>query len=313
MVIRVDDKSPLVIEKENPILPKKRKVMGIFTVLAVIFFILAFTLWVISILNPGEFSFWYGTVSFFFAFVLLKFATTEEADINSSIAAELEESLDNYLSKNNGFTCSHKLVVGSYDSVIAIDEINNNFYIFDDEIRLATFNDIVEVEVIEDEVQVTKTQRGGQVGGAIIGGVLAGGVGAVIGGLSSSKTTTSKVNKIFLKIIINDTKRPVLTVYFLNEKEALDRSHKNVVKALELIDHWYSLFSILIKRSEELPKIESNVTQLSEESTRRDSVVKQDSGEVISIADELIKLSELMIKGIITEEEFNVQKKKLLA
>ena len=49
------------------------------------------------------------------------------------------------------------------------------------------------------------------------------------------------------------------------------------------------------------------------ESTNNDKVIEKDkSEEYISVADELIKLNELKEKGILTEDEFNEQKKKLL-
>ncbi|MEK5444442.1 hypothetical protein [Fredinandcohnia sp. FSL W7-1320] len=41
----------------------------------------------------------------------------------------------------------------------------------------------------------------------MLGGIVAGGVGAVIGGLSGSQTSTNEVKKIQLQVVVNDTKK----------------------------------------------------------------------------------------------------------
>ena len=73
--------------------------------------------------------------------------------------------------------------------------------------------------------------------------------------------------------------------------------------AIEQARHWHGLLAVLIKRadSEDIAK----EGELVEEKT--DLLPKS------SVADELVKLSELQKQGLLTDEEFRAQKAKLLA
>ena len=82
-----------------------------------------------------------------------------------------------------------KLVSMKNDVALCIDEVKQKIYLFtnyynEEKLRSYSLKDLLQVEIIEDNVTITKTSRTSQVGGAIVGGMLAGGVGAVIGGLS---------------------------------------------------------------------------------------------------------------------------------
>lgn len=152
--------------------------------------------------------------------------------------------------------------------------------------------DILESEILKDDVSVTKTSRGGQLGGAIIGGVLAGGVGAIIGGVTSTKSTTEKIKKLTLRITINNTSNPIQDVVFANFYNPQDGASSKIKEIISQIDNFHKLISVLIKQND-----------------------KEQVNEPIlnSTADELKKLAQLKNDGILSEEEFNQQKQKLLS
>jgi hypothetical protein len=131
----------------------------------------------------------------------------------------------------------------SNELLLAVDDINQKFCVIDTEIRVFSYKDIVGVELFEDEVQLTKTSRGSQLGGAILGGVLVGGV--------------------------------------------------------MLANHWFSLISVLIKQADEKDNAPNEAVK--------------SGNDQRNVADELLKLSELMKQGIITGDEFEKQKRKLLS
>lgn len=152
-------------------------------------------------------------------------------------------------------------------------------------------------EIFTDGDTVTKTSRSSQAGGALVGGVLLGGVGAIIGGLSGKKTAVEKVRRVDLRIVVNNTQKPVHDInLYSGETNKNSMFHK---AATEKARHWHSLIAILIKRADEEDKAKESTPQPVEKNK--------------SVADELSKLMELKEKGILTDEEFTQQKLKLLS
>ncbi|MFE1242953.1 SHOCT domain-containing protein [Fictibacillus sp. NPDC058756] len=197
----------------------------------------------------------------------------------------------------------------SYDSemTLLLDEDSKKLcliYTSNQSKEIYNYSDILSSEILEDGVTVINTSRSSQIGGALIGGVLAGGVGAIIGGLSAQKTSTNKVNKVDLKIIVNNTKSPYKLINILTTNDIdingnpspIERDSQKYKDAMNNANHWHNLISVLIKQAD----LEDNKATKS----------NQTSG---SLADEIKKLSDLHKAGILTEEEFNNQKLKLLS
>lgn len=207
---------------------------------------------------------------------------------------------ENFKRSNNKF-----FIFNDYDSMIALDEDNRKVAFISSKgivYKIVNYKDILESHVVEDGISITKTSRGGQIGGALLGGFIAGGVGAIIGGLSSEKRTSDKVKKIELKIIVNDTDKPVQTITFLkgeNDKMFNKDTHEYKY-AISQAEHWQSLMSVIIKQADE-------------EEKQSKKGIKESNNNFYSTADELKKLVDLKNNGILTEEEFNQQKQKLLS
>ncbi|SOC43413.1 SHOCT domain-containing protein [Ureibacillus acetophenoni] len=221
-----------------------------------------------------------------------------------------KNTLDTMQNLQKDFTVSQKYQSYDLESTILLDEErkkvcflfakNNTTEIYD-------YKDILESEIIEDGKTITSTSRSSQLGGAIIGGVLAGGTGAVIGGLSGKKTSEQEINKIDLKVIVNNTKNPIKIINFLKADKVdingkalpIKKESSNYVNAINSINHWHSLLSILIKQSDSIDSKESEEKVIS-------------NNVNISTADELKKLADLRNSGILTDEEFQQQKQKVL-
>lgn len=169
--------------------------------------------------------------------------------------------------------------------------------------RTYDYKDILESEVIIDGETITKTSRSSQLGGAILGGILAGGVGAVIGGLSGKTASKEKVKTIQLKVIVNDTKKPLQIITFLNETNSIDRNNQKFIKANKEVIHWHSLFKVIIDMADKEEK-SNQVIQ---------NNINNSSSQSFNTADEIRKLHDLLKEGIITQEEFNLQKKKIIS
>jgi preprotein translocase subunit YajC len=164
--------------------------------------------------------------------------------------------------------------------------------------RIISYKVLLSSEIFEDGVTVSKTMRGSQIGGALIGGVLLGGVGAIIGGLSGKTKTTGSVRKIDLRLTVNDTKSPIFDVTFLNKETKKDNPIYE--QAIQSARHWHGLVEVLIKRADMEDKQKIASTPIIQHSS------------IASVADELKKLADLRDSGVLSDQEFQQQKLKLL-
>lgn len=160
----------------------------------------------------------------------------------------LYSGFENAISKIDNFKAdkTHRAV----DSVIALDEKNEKIAVSEKSgTYVYNFRDIVESEIIQDEVSISKVSRAGQLGGALVGGALAGGVGAVIGGLSSAKTNETQVKNISLKLVVDSLQGPYQTVRFLNSQVPLKPNNPEYTKAFDAATHWQSVLNVILKRN----------------------------------------------------------------
>ena len=151
---------------------------------------------------------------------------------------------------------------------------------------------VISAEIAEDGSSVTQTSRTSQVGGALVGGLVFGGVGALVGGLSGKTATRSKVKKIELLLTLDDHETPIYSICFLNMEVSTDfPMYKD---AMSKARHWLAIIDGMIHRAGKLtaPAVAQPVSK--------------------SVADELAKLADLHARGILSDQEFQSQKNRLL-
>lgn len=165
--------------------------------------------------------------------------------------------------------------------------------------RVIYYKDIFSVELFEDGTSVTKTVRSSQIGGAVVGGLLLGGVGALVGGLSGKTETSGKIKRIDLRLIVNDTNAPLHDVAFMNVEGKKDGII--YTQAIQVARRWHGIVEVLIKRADS----EDKSLQNSERQT-------QPALPNASVADEIKKLADLHHSGVLTSDEFQQQKTRLL-
>lgn len=163
----------------------------------------------------------------------------------------------------------------------------------DSELRkhIIDFSDIISVELLKDSnVSYSKsTMR--TIGGGIVGGVIAGGAGAIVGGLSGGSKEERTISNISVKLLLRNLNVTSITMECLKNGSILDNSDSPFIKeAQSIVDHVSVIIDLVDKEN---------------------GVQKRKSTS--SIADELEKLYALKEKGILTEEEFQKQKDKLLS
>ena len=198
-------------------------------------------------------------------------------------------------------------------STINTKEVGNYMFIMDDFFKVLVlvgptssheiFNyaDILEVSYEENGNQLYTKSAGRTVGGAIVGGVLMGGAGAVVGGLSGASKQNKEIKNMDVKILLRSTTRTSCVLHFKD----IDRD----LKTKDETDR--NLYETYVKRANQAKDILSIIIDNAKQtiSPIAQPVVAPTSR---SVADELAKLAKLKADGILTEEEFQAQKAKLL-
>ena len=201
-------------------------------------------------------------------------------------------------------------------STINTREIGNYLFLMDDFFKvlvlvgpghheIINYSDIIEVSYEENGSQLYTKSAGRTIGGAIVGGVLMGGAGAVVGGLSGASKQNKEIENMDIKILLRSKSRTSCVLHFkdvdrvLKTKEEADR--KLYETYLKNANQAKDVLSVIIDDAKQASApIAQPITQ---------SVVAPASS---SVADELAKLAKLKADGILTDEEFRVQKSKLL-
>lgn len=211
------------------------------------------------------------------------------AIIQTGNISKKKKAMEDHLARIDDFSATQKVMGGDGNTGLAIDEQRKKVCLIDNRqqtvsLRVVSYKDLLSSEIFEDGATVTKTVRSSQIGGALIGGLALGGVGAIIGGLSGKTKTSGKVKKFALRLTVNDTKNPLHDVNFLYQGTQAR--------------HWHGLVEVLIKRADTEDK--TNITNSTPQI------------QPASIADEIKKLAELRDSGVLSVDEFQQQKARLL-
>ena len=157
------------------------------------------------------------------------------------------------------------------------------------ECKVYDYRDILGVEILENGTSIIKTSRNNQL------------EDTALGGHTRSKYNEGGIRHIVLKIVLNDIKFPMYTLYLYEEIVGLGIEPTSIAykKIIMEAQKWHSLISILFHQTDK----EDNAKE------HKDNI---EANNNLSIADEIIKLKSLADENIITENEYSVQKDKLL-
>lgn len=157
---------------------------------------------------------------------------------------------------------------------------------------LYRFNELAKFELLEDGDSVC----GGGLGRALVGGALFGGFGAIAGAMTAGKKSKKILSSLEIVITTSEPYRPTIRIDLMpfggkHKSGSLmyDKVMKEAQAAMSFLNS--------ISHKANLDKVQDAETSTS---------------SVGSSADEIIKFKVLLDKGIITEEEFQKKKKKLL-
>lgn len=183
------------------------------------------------------------------------------------------------------------------------DDVNKFITIVTPEkIHVHRYSDIVSISYEENGSDVFNKS----LGGAVVGGLLFGGIGAIVGGNTAKATQNKEIRVMSIKILLKSTSDStiILNIFevgkdgsVLETKQSADRMHyEGLMKEVAGIKDIFSIIIDIVDKDIEQQKSIPTIQQAS----------------TTCIADELTKLAKLKEQGLLTEEEFEVQKKKIL-
>jgi len=196
------------------------------------------------------------------------------------------------------FEATYRHVVTGGHSAVAIDEKRRKIYLMSGaQSGILGFDKIASSEIFESGASRIRTDRGSQIAGAAVGAVLLGPVGLVAGALSGSKTSKSELTTLELRIGIDDLKSPVYSLWFFKSPTPGQLEPQAYRYLMGQVAEWHGRFEAII-RSQVNAVVNPNVSEAS---------------NITLIADELRKLADLNKEGILTDEEFAAEKRRLLS
>ncbi len=106
------------------------------------------------------------------------------------------------------------------------------------------FHQITAVEIVRDGSSLSQVNRGSQIISAAIGDALFGTAGAIIGGLSGSSRSGSRILELAIKVVVNDNNRPAYEVIFLRAFNTTGHSNQSSIvrTAQRELDQVYAHF-----------------------------------------------------------------------
>ena len=183
-------------------------------------------------------------------------------------------------------------------SYFLIDEVNRHVVFINTNKEIKTsiidFDKLVGMEIVQDGKVVYKK---GVVGGALIGGALFGETGALLGGMAGDSTEGGVIFSYKIIFSVDDMKQPVIEFELLDEAINMSSDLERIVFAD--IKSFGS-------------KVKSAVGAIVENANKARVSKVEVNNPNFSVADELKKLVALKETGVLTTEEFDSMKKKLL-
>lgn len=248
-----------------------------------------------------------GGFGFFVCLIIIFVASAIVAgNAKSKKIMERGQLLNEKLNNIENFTATKKLIGNGNKYFIALDEGREKIVFLGDNIKKISFSDVLGCEIIEDGETISKKSTTRTIGGALIGGVLAGGSGAIIGGLSGKTTEKKEVTSLVLKILLRDISNPTITIDCFNASEVTNGTKKKI----KTDDSVYGPIYKAVKK--ELNTVKDVFSIVIDKVDKKEKVELKTDVSTNSLSDELLKLNDLKEKGILNNEEFEVQKKKLL-
>jgi hypothetical protein len=151
------------------------------------------------------------------------------------------------LSKIPNFKPTLKWISERNGNALAVDISQNKLGLIDGnrDYSVIRFEKIIAVEVCKNDISIIKTNRGSQLLGAAGGMALLGPMGLLIGAVTGSKRQIEKINKLSLKIYVDDVRNPVRDIIFY-DGEPIDVGSGTYKTICKTLDEWHGRLRVIV-------------------------------------------------------------------
>jgi hypothetical protein len=178
----------------------------------------------------------------------------------------------------------------------------------DMQIRIYPFSDILQAEIQENGKTVTYTSRFDLLVRPERHPVY----GRVDETSGTIKVSEQMVTQIQLKVVVNDTAHPTQYICFYKGQTGIHKNTEQYKEIIEFAEQWHGLMSVAIKRGETQAAADEQNQLLAAANEISGLLENKEQAKPAFVADEIRKLHELVKEGLLTKEEFEQQKKKLI-
>lgn len=232
----------------------------------------------------------FGLIAFVFIMILMIADSKNKAEQKAKDVQSMSLKID----KDNGFKTFKKIVSRNSTFILSFNEDDKKLLISKkDAIDTINYEDIIGVELIQDNIITSSKSTSNIVGRAIVGGVLLGGVGALIGGVTGKDKQKESASYIGLNI---HTKNNTIELCVF---DSLNEFASKKIKKGQLL---WSEYEAGRKQAKEIERLLRVIVD-------KNTPIKTPQS---STADELSKLGTLLKDGLLTQEEFEQEKAKIL-
>ena len=211
--------------------------------------------------------------------------------------SEKEKIYKEFIDENN-FIAEQEYLINDY-SKIMLDETHKKIAMYNGKgLKCFKYEDLIDFEIVENGSSIIQSK----IASTLAGGILLGGVGA-LAGANGRKQINDLCNSLILKLYFSNNGAVCITekindrpIYKNSvEYQSLSSTVDNIVSVLKYVKQQADYF------------VYSNSTVSDKENNKI-----EDMKETFSI-NQLEKLAELKEKGIISEQEFEESKRKILS
>ena len=230
---------------------------------------------------------------------------------------EKEKAIEDALKERKDFTES-KVIKGKGGSTfyLATDDSRKKvFYVFGDKKLIFDYKDVVAVDVIQDgEILVSKKSVARALGGAILGGAAIGNdTGAIIGALAfGSSSSHSQITKLYVHVLLRN--QPLSSIDFVcynSFGQSMPQMNYNLEykDASDRAQELYDLFRLIIDEADAIRREDEKQIEAKKKEEENQVAAAMDK---LTAAQELMNVSELYLKGLLTDDEYAKMKEKII-
>ena len=234
---------------------------------------------------------------FFWIIVIITIAVVVVKFLARQQKSEKENNYKESINKNN-FIVEQEYFINDY-SKIMLDETHKKIAIYNEKgLKCFNFEDLIDFEIVENGSSVIQSK----IASTLAGGILLGGVGA-LAGANGRKQINDICNSLILKMYFSNNGAVCITEK-INDRPL----YKNSAEYKSLSSTVDNIVSVLkyVKQQADYSVYSNQKITSTKENNKTENMK-----ETFSI-NQLEKLAELKEKGIITEQEFEESKKKIL-